>query len=95
MLMQYEWDDKKAKTNQKKHGIYFASIKGFCWEDALIGEDTRQNYNETRYRALGPIGDRLHLLAYTIRNEVIRVISLRKANQREFNYYVSQIDSTD
>ena len=93
--MLYEWDKKKAEINQKQHGVSFISANYFCWEDALLGEDTRKDYNEIRYRALGPIGDRLHLLVYTMRQDIIRVIRLRKANKREFNYYVTQIDSTD
>lgn len=57
-------------------------------------EDTRKDYQETRYRALGPIENRLYLLVYTMRGGIVRVISLRKANKREFNYYVTQINST-
>ncbi len=94
MSMEYEWDKNKAKTNQERHKVPFESVNDFCWDDALIGEDTRKNYQEIRYRALGPIGDRLYLLVYTMREEIVRVISLRKANKREFNYYVTQIDST-
>ncbi len=75
-------------------GGYCEVSKDFCWNDAIEREDTRKDFKETHYRALGPIGDRLHLLIYTMRGEVIRVISLRKANKREFNYYVTQIDST-
>ena len=92
--MKYEWDENKAKINYERHKVSFESVNEFCWDDALIGEDTRKDYQEIRYRALGPIGDRLHLLVYTMREEVVRVISLRKANTREFKYYVSQIDST-
>ena len=92
--MKYEWDKNKAKTNQERHKVAFESVYKFCWDDAIIGEDTRKDYKETRYRALAPIEDRLHLLAYTMREEMVRVISLRRANKREFNYYVTQIDCT-
>ncbi len=92
--MIYEWDENKAKINHEQHKVSFKRVNSFCWNDALIGEDTRKDYQEIRYRALGPIEDRLHLLVYTIRKETVRVISLRKANKREFNYYVTQIDST-
>lgn len=72
----------------------FERVYEFCRDDALIGEDKRKDYQETHYRALGRIEDRLHLLVYTMRGEIVRGISLRKANTREFNYYVTQIDST-
>ncbi len=92
--MEYEWDENKAKINLQKHKVPFECASEFCWNDALIYEDTRKNYDETRYKALAPIENRLHLIVYTMRKEIVRVISLRKANKREFNYYVTQIDST-
>ena len=44
-------------------------------------------YSETRYRAVGYIGDRLHHIVFTIRKDNIRLISLRKANTREVKKY--------
>jgi len=49
--------------------------------------DDRFNYSEVRWTALGFIGNRLHVLTYTVRGENIRLISLRKANKREREYY--------
>ena len=53
----------------------------------MIRVDDRRNYGEVRWRAFGPNNDRLHVLGYTIRNSNLRVISLRKANDREFDFY--------
>ena len=53
----------------------------------MIRVDDRRNYGEVRWRAFGPNNDRLHVLVYTIRNSSLRVISLRKANDREFDFY--------
>jgi uncharacterized DUF497 family protein len=39
---------------------------------------------------VGVYGKRLHVLVYTFRGETIRIISLRKANKREKNYYETQ-----
>ena len=50
-------------------------------------EDTRREYGEIRLIALGYICDRLHVLAFTIRDGNIRPISLRKANSREISRY--------
>ena len=55
--------------------------------DALILEDTRKEYPERRFQALGYIGDRLHMLVFTPRNSKVHVISLRKANPREVRRY--------
>ena len=57
MLIRYEWDENKAKINLQQHKVPFEKANEFCWDDALIGEDTRKNYHEIRYRALGPIGE--------------------------------------
>ena len=48
----------------------------------------REDYGEQRYRAFGFIGNRLYCVVYVDRNEVRRIISLRKANAREVNEYV-------
>jgi len=49
--------------------------------------DTRQAYGEARYIALGYLDRRLHVLCFTETETGIRVISFRKANEREANRY--------
>lgn len=49
--------------------------------------DNRRAYGEDRFQGYGYIGRRLHVLAYTMRGEVLRAISLRKANPREAKHY--------
>jgi uncharacterized DUF497 family protein len=79
----YEWDADKAAANLAKHGVPFERVHGFDWATAIQREDKRFDYGERRMTALGKIGDRDHILVYTLRNRRIRVISLRKANTRE------------
>ena len=50
---------------------------------ALVREDDRFDYGETRYIAFGEIDDALHCLVFTFRGSKVRAISLRKANKRE------------
>ena len=88
--MEYEWDDNKAEANRAKHGVRFERIEAFDWPSALIEEDDRIDYGEARYRALGFIGDRLHTVIFTVRPPRIRLIGLRKSNQREQRYYEQQ-----
>ncbi|GAB6040886.1 BrnT family toxin [Endothiovibrio diazotrophicus] len=85
--MEYEWDDAKAVANRDKHGVDFHEAEAFEWDAALIDPDTRRDYGEPRFTALGPIGNRLYVMVYTVRGETLRIISLRKANRREFNRY--------
>jgi uncharacterized DUF497 family protein len=79
----YEWNEIKRKTNLSKHGVDFAAVESFVWEEALVIQDNRKDYGEERFLAFGPIGDRLHCLAFSVRGENIRIISLRKAKRRE------------
>ncbi len=65
----------------------------FDWSSAWQVEDTRKDYDERRYRALGYIGTRLHALVYTPRLEATHVVSLRKANRREEKMYAAQAKS--
>jgi len=85
--MEYEWDDNKASSNLRNHGVSFDSVVDFSWESAMVVEDDRNDYGERRFIAYGPIGNRLHCLVFTLRGEMIRVISLRKANRREVKRY--------
>lgn len=81
--MDYEWDPEKAAGNAGKHGVAFTQVDGFDWDKASVKEDRRWDYGEARLIAVGPIGDRLHVLVFTRRGNRIRVIGLRKANERE------------
>jgi uncharacterized DUF497 family protein len=78
----YDWDETKRAKNLANHGVDFALIEAFDWDQAIIEKDERRNYPEERYRALGYIGNRLPAV-FTIRKGNIRLISLRKANKRE------------
>ncbi len=91
--MFYEWDDNKAELNQRKHGVSFDFVEKFEWDSALVMEDKRVDYGENRFNALGWVNDRLYQLTFTLRDDVIRVISLRKANRREIKNYGQETKS--
>ncbi len=62
-------------------------IEQFNFETALIVIDDRLDYGEVREIAIGFIGARLHVAVYNRRMPALRIISLRKANERErMNY---------
>ncbi|MEJ8574913.1 BrnT family toxin [Microbaculum marinum] len=85
--MEYEWDPRKAAANVVKHGVAFEHVVDFQWESARLGEDRRHRYGEKRFIALGLIGERVHVVIFTLRGTTIRIISLRKANERERRSY--------
>ena len=81
--MQIEFDPDKDAYNQRKHGLSLADAALLGIEAAFIVPDVRRDYGEARFQAYGLIGGRLHVLAFTMRGQVLRAISLRKANSRE------------
>ena len=85
--MTVEFDPAKNGINRDKHGIDLSLAAEFEFETALEKVDDRREYGEIRYQAMGYIAGRLHLMVYTMRGDVVRVISLRKANQREIEEY--------
>jgi uncharacterized DUF497 family protein len=63
--------------------VDFALIAGFKWTSADIKMDGRFDYGELRKSAHGLIDGRLFVVVYTERGDLTRIISLRKANERE------------
>ncbi len=87
------FDPAKNAHNIKTRGISFARANRFEWASALVAKDNRTSYSEDRYQALGIIESRLHMLVFTPRDGGIRVISLRKANDREVARYDAETQS--
>lgn len=85
--MRYEWDANKNAANKSKHGIAFKNAEDFEWDSAVIREDARKDYGETRHIALGMITGRLHVMVAIFKTDIIRIVSLRKANKREVKSY--------
>jgi uncharacterized protein len=87
-----EFDENKSRKNAIERDLPFDKVAEFDWETALIFSDERFLYPELRFAAFGFIGSRLHFLCYTPTEEGVRVISFRKANQREVKHYEETID---
>lgn len=85
--MRYGHDPKKLAGNVAKHGVWFAEADGFEWASALITSDSRRNYGEARLVAIGYIGLKLYVMVFTLRENAVRIISLRRANRREERQY--------
>lgn len=85
--MDISFDTAKNTANVQKHGVSLAAAASIEWEDALTWKDERHQYGEARFCAIAYIGDRLHYVVYVDRDDVRRIISLRKANLREVKRY--------
>lgn len=85
--MLIRFDPAKDAANLVKHGISLGEAEDFEWDTARYEEDNRRDYGERRLIGTGYIGVRLHVVIFTERDDVIRIISLRKANARERKKY--------
>lgn len=84
--MAIEFDLAKDEANIAKHGVSLALAAEL---DVLATvEDDRRPYGEVRKRAFGLIDGVFYSLAYTMRGESIRAISLRRAHKKEIDRYV-------
>ena len=82
--MKFEWDDRKNALNQEKHGCNFADVPEMFLYERLEMRDDRKDYGESRFIVMGYISNRAMVAVITIRGTgTIRIISLRKANNRE------------
>lgn len=86
--MNFEWDEAKSETCFEERGFDFAyATQAFLDPNRVIHVDTRHNYGEHRYQLTGKIEQRLFVVVYTPRPDAMRIISARKANQREVEHY--------
>jgi uncharacterized DUF497 family protein len=85
--VEIEFDPIKNAANIRDRGLSFELATEFNFETAVIWNDTRKDYLETRFAALGLIGVRVHSLVFTQTPKGIRIISFRKANPREVKRY--------
>ncbi len=87
MAMKIDFDPNKDQRNIAERGLSFEQVVDFEFESARYLIDDRQDYGETRIRALGLLDGRVHALVFTEITDGIRVISFRKANKREVVEY--------
>ena len=85
--MQIEFDSTKDALNFGKHGVSLALASELDWEASLVWVDVRVEYGELRMIALAPATGILYYVAFVDRDEMRRIISLRRANRREVKHY--------
>jgi hypothetical protein len=81
--MKIEFDPMKSERNAYDRGLPFQLVESFDFESAQITRDDRQDYGELRLRAIGRMGDLVGVVVFTMREERLRVISLRLAGRKE------------
>lgn len=84
--MEFDWDDAKDRANRAKHGLSLAEAARPDWANGWLESDPR-DYGETRFITYATLDGRLMVCIWTLRGDIRRIISLRKANLREIRDY--------
>jgi uncharacterized DUF497 family protein len=86
-----EWDENKNRANQRKHGVSFELAQEAFDDPLALSKLERVVGGEERWHTLGLVEDVVLLVTHTVQDdegeEVIRIISARKATARERRYY--------
>lgn len=87
-MTSFEWDGRKASNNFAKHGVSFEMARD-VFKDPFAIENLadRENHGEDRYTIIGMVQGRLLFVAYTMRDETVRIISARGAEPYERRQY--------
>ena len=89
--MQFEWDENKNDSNVKRHGIDFQDAKNIFDGHTLTIEDDRFDYGEQRFVSFGIMYGHVIAVVHLETEEVIRIISARKATKNEQKEYFKQV----
>src|ERR1035438_4643348 len=98
--MRSEWDDEKQRRNVLKHGVSFEAARLVFDDPLLISARNRVVDGEERWLTIGEtVGGVLLVVAHTVRftgeDEVVRIISARKAAAREKRLYAESAQTPD
>jgi len=86
--MKFEWDSAKNIANIRKHDIDFNDAIEIFQHPVLSRIDTKENYGEERWISIGQMQALTIVIVYVeYVNDIIRIISARKATKREKKYY--------
>ena len=85
--MRIEFDPAKRAEILRKRGLDLADAGQVFGDEILTVEDDREDYGEPRLVTIGRIAGRMFFVVWTPRGGARRIISMRKANDREIARY--------
>jgi uncharacterized DUF497 family protein len=88
--VEFEFDPKKSQTNKAKHGINFQEAQGLWNDQAGIEIQLPPFKNEQRYARIAKIAEsqpEIWTAIFTLRSEKIRLVSVRRAREKEKETY--------
>lgn len=86
-LVEFEWNANKAAANLKKHGISFPFATRVFLDERRIEKMDTSALDEARWATVGLVDGVEIFVVYTMRGELIRLISARKADRDEREEY--------
>ena len=90
--VEFEWDERKAAENLRKHGVDFADGALVLEDDLALTVEDPDAHGEERWVTMGQDpNQRVLVVAYTWRGERIRLISARKATGAERRRYETRL----
>jgi hypothetical protein len=84
----FEFDDSKSESNRAKHGIDFVEAQAL-WNDSNLMEIPAKTVDEARFLIIGMIEQKHWSAVVTYRDELIRIISVRRSREEEVALYES------
>lgn len=85
--MKFTWDEGKRQSNLAKHGLDFAKAESVFREVTFSFEDDRFEYGEHRFITIGLLGSTVVVMVHTEQEDMVRIISMRKATGNEQRLY--------
>lgn len=90
--MRIDFDSDKREKALAERGLDFARAAEIFAGRHFTAEDVREDYSEPRYITVGKLDGRMVVMVWTPRGEVRRIISMRKANEREQKICADRLD---
>ena len=87
------WDERKRRTNLKKHGFDFVDAEEVFTGVTFTYEDDRFPYGEQRLVTLGLLRGVVVSIVHTEQKDHLHIISMRKATKREREIYFKTISN--
>jgi len=81
--MEFEWDPAKHEKNLRTRGIGFDEAALIFEGEVIMWPDTRADYGEVRINAIGEANGKILRATYTMRGEVMRIITAWRANRKD------------
>jgi uncharacterized protein len=90
--LSFDWDRGNVDKNWIRHEVYFREAEEiFLNNPLMIFPDTKHSLKEKRYQALGMTNKQRKLsVFFTLRNDMVRIISARDQNRKEVERYVKK-----